>query len=80
MEHVEEIIAKLVNDEDVTAVEEEMRNFREEYSDTIERNRRRLNPDEKWIKEILDEEEKLLARNLSEVQPDVSFYACYVDV
>jgi hypothetical protein len=74
LEHVEEIIAKLVNDEDVTAVEEEMRNFREEYSDTIERNRRRLNPDEKWIKEILDEEEKLLARNLSEVQPDVSFY------
>lgn len=32
-----------MNNEDVAKVEEEMRNFREENSELIERNRRRMN-------------------------------------
>jgi len=63
LEHVEELIFKLLTDEDVEGVEEEIRNFREEHSDTIEKNRRRLNADDQWVKEILEEEAKALARN-----------------
>jgi CDK-activating kinase assembly factor MAT1 len=73
LEHVEEIIYKLVNDEDVAEVEEEMRTFREEHADIIERNRRRLNADDKWINEILDEEKRAHERNTLEYNNDVSF-------
>lgn len=76
LEHVEEIIYKLVNDEDVAEVEEEMRVFREEHSESIERNRRRLNTDDKWVNEMLDEEEKTKARNQSEYNHDVSIVFC----
>jgi hypothetical protein len=72
LEHVEELIFKLLNEEDVEAAEEEMRNFKEENSDTIEKNRRRLNADDKWIDEILEEEAKALARN-QEYDNDVRF-------
>jgi CDK-activating kinase assembly factor MAT1 len=71
LEHVEEIIFKLLNNEDIEQVEEEMRNFREEHSDTIEKNRRRLNADDQWIKEILEEESKALVRSQSEYNNDV---------
>ncbi|KAI6242871.1 Importin N-terminal domain-containing protein [Aphelenchoides fujianensis] len=58
LEHVEEIIFKLVNDVDVAEAEEEIRKFREQNAEQIERNRRRLNPDDLWIKEMLLEEQK----------------------
>ncbi|KAI6227964.1 RING-type domain-containing protein [Aphelenchoides besseyi] len=63
LEHVEEIVFKLVNEIDVQQVEEEIREFRERNSETIEKNRRRLNPDDQWIKEMLAEEAKAQARN-----------------
>lgn len=73
LERVEEIVFKLVNNEEVSQVEEEVRIFREENADTIERNRRRLNADDQWIKELLEEETKAQVRNEAEYNNDVSF-------
>lgn len=75
LEHVEQIIYKLVSNEDVAEIEEEIRNYREEHSDVIERNRRRLNADDQWISEILDEEAKVQARNQENNSQDASFYS-----
>ncbi|KAI6184208.1 RING-type domain-containing protein [Aphelenchoides bicaudatus] len=72
LEHIEEIIFKLVNNEDVAQIEEEMRSFREEHSDSIERNRRRMNADDRWISEMLDEEAKAQARNEMEYNNDLA--------
>jgi len=74
LEHVEEIIFKLVNDEDVASVEEEMRKYREENSDMIERNRRRLNVDDEWIKGVLEEEAKAAARNLTDTNNELNTF------
>jgi len=68
LERVETIIYKLVNNEDVAEIEEKIRIYREEHSEAIERNRRRLNADDKWINGILEQEAKAQARNQAEYQ------------
>lgn len=70
LEHIEVLIHKLVNSDDVAAVEEEVKIFREQNLDAIERNRRRLNPDDQWIKGILDEEAKNNSQNYFDVATD----------
>ncbi|KAI6194285.1 CDK-activating kinase assembly factor MAT1 [Aphelenchoides besseyi] len=74
LEHVEEIVFKLVNEIDVQQVEEEIREFRERNSEIIEKNRRRLNPDDQWIKEMLAEEAKAQARNQENFPNEVSAF------
>lgn len=56
LEHVEEIVFNLANDIDVEGIEAEVKKFKEEYEEKIEKNRRRLNPDDLWINEMLNEE------------------------
>uniref|UniRef100_A0A915ECH5 Cdk-activating kinase assembly factor MAT1 centre domain-containing protein n=1 Tax=Ditylenchus dipsaci TaxID=166011 RepID=A0A915ECH5_9BILA len=56
LEHFEDLIFKLVQEIDVEEVEAEMKQFRDQNVEKIERNRRRLNPDEIWINEMLGEE------------------------
>nr|CAD2180851.1 unnamed protein product [Meloidogyne enterolobii] len=57
LERVEDIIFKLTNDINTEEVEAEVKLFREENSELIERNKRRLSSDDLWIKRMLDEEE-----------------------
>jgi len=47
----------LTNDINTEEVEAEVKLFREENSELIERNKRRLSSDDLWIKRMLDEEE-----------------------
>lgn len=72
LEHVEELIFKQANEIDTASVEDEIRTFQERHADKIERNRRRLNADDQWIKETLDEEAKAAANNLANNIENVS--------
>ncbi|KAF7636527.1 RING-type domain-containing protein [Meloidogyne graminicola] len=57
LERVEDIIFKLANDIDTDAVEAEVKTFREENAELIERNKRRPTKDDLWIRRMLDEDE-----------------------
>lgn len=75
LEHVEEIVWRLTHDEDTQAVEEEMREFRDKNIETIERNRRRKNPDELYVEALLEEERK--AQALKETDPREVSRVCF---
>ncbi|CAD5210041.1 unnamed protein product [Bursaphelenchus okinawaensis] len=72
LEHVEELVWKLVHGEDVQAVEDEIAEFKDKNIDQIERNKRRLNPDDQWIKEVLDEEAKAAALKQTDPANDLN--------
>lgn len=76
LEHVELIIANLVNEVDVDKIEDEMRKYRDEHAEEIERNRRRMNTDDLWINDMLVEESKAQARN-QEYTNDVTLPICF---
>lgn len=71
LEHVEDIVHKLVNEIDVEQVEEEIKHFKEVHADIIERNRKRLTADDVWINKMLNEEANRAKRLKAEVVDDV---------
>lgn len=73
LERIEDIVWKLSHDEDVQDVEEEIRQFKEQHLDSIEKNKRRPNEDDKWINEHLEEEAKLAAARQSDPHHDVGY-------
>lgn len=62
MEELENIIFNLVNEIDVEETERKIKIFKETNQDLIERNRRRLNPDQIWINNMLEEESNRIRR------------------
>ena len=75
LEHVEELIYKMTNEIDIAQIEEETKAFQERHADTIERNRRRLNSDDQWIKETIEEEAKTSAQNHNDSMGEVEYCA-----
>ncbi|TKR95939.1 hypothetical protein L596_010033 [Steinernema carpocapsae] len=58
LERIETIVNNLIDGVDVEATEAEMNRFKDKYYEKIERNRRRLNADHKWIEEQLRDEDQ----------------------
>ena len=56
LERVEDIVFNLANELGVVETESEIKRFKEENADAIERNRKRLTPEEMRINQILEEE------------------------
>ena len=57
LEELEDVVFNLVNEIDVEETERRIKIFKESKQDLIDRNRRRLNPDQIWINKMLEEEE-----------------------
>jgi len=72
LENIEEIIFKLMQEVDMEETETEIKRFKEQHQEKIERNRRRLNPDEIWINEMLNEETRRSKRLKEEHSDDKS--------
>lgn len=70
LERVEEIVFNLANDIDVDETEAEVKKFKEVNQEKIERNRRRINPDDIWISEMLNEETNRTKRLKAELQEE----------
>lgn len=70
LERIEEIVWKLSHDDDVQNIEEEIRLFREQHIDAIEKNKRRPNEDDKWINKHLEEEARQAMLRQSEPAHD----------
>jgi CDK-activating kinase assembly factor MAT1 len=65
LEKVEDIVFRLANELDVENTEAEIKTFREQHIEIIERNKRRPTRDELWIRAML-EEEKVRQRKLQD--------------
>jgi len=70
LETYEDIIFKLANDIDVEETEAAIRAFKDEHAEQIELNRKRLTPDDIWINQMLDEEEKQARRLRTEIDEE----------
>jgi len=70
LEHIEDIVSKLVHEIDAEQVEEEIHQFREKNTELIERNRRRLNADDIWVNQMLEEEAKRSKRLQAETNEE----------
>lgn len=66
LERVEMLVMNLAQDIDVEEYENEIRQFQEAHSEQIERNRKRLDPDQLWVQQQL-KEEKAMKQRLAEV-------------
>lgn len=80
LERIEEIVFNLANEIDVEQIEVEMKQFKEENYEKIERNRRRLNKDDVWINEMLSEEANRAQRLKSEHQEESVGYCTTLTV
>ncbi|VDK27839.1 unnamed protein product [Gongylonema pulchrum] len=58
LEHVETVVMNLTCNIDVEETEAEISRFKEENSELIERNRRKLDEDQIWVRQMLEEEQK----------------------
>lgn len=76
MEELEDIIFNLVNEIDVEEMEKKIKIFKETNQDLIERNRRRLNPDQIWINNMLEEESNRI-RRLKALPEEVLFFVIF---
>jgi len=56
LEHVEEMVFRLVSEIDVDQTEAEIKQYKEQNSEIIERNRRRPTVDDIWISKMLEDE------------------------
>lgn len=65
LEKVEDIVFRLANELDVENTEAEIKTFREQHIEIIERNKRKPTRDELWIRAML-EEEKVRQRKLQD--------------
>jgi len=70
LEHVEELVQRLLNNESFTEIEEEIRQFCDKNAAAIERNRKRLNADDLWIQQQIEEELAQGARRIQEQHAD----------
>ncbi|CAJ0955581.1 unnamed protein product, partial [Mesorhabditis belari] len=62
LERVETIVMNLIHEEDVDGTEKEIKAFQEAHGEDIERNRKKLGPDELWIQQQIREESAMKAR------------------
>lgn len=59
LERIETIVMNLTHNIDVEETEAEISRFKEESSELIERNKRKLDEDQIWIRQMLGEEQKM---------------------
>jgi len=62
LENFEVLVANLTNGIDVEESEQEVDKFKKNNTERIERNRRRLNPDQLWIQRHIEDEERTRRR------------------
>lgn len=71
LERFEQLVWNLANDENVEETQQEMKRFANDHSELIERNRKRLGPDELWIQSCLDEERRFRERLTMDIENQV---------
>jgi hypothetical protein len=71
LERFETIIFNLTNGIDVAETESEVKEFQIRNAELIERNRKRLDADDLWIKEMLEEESMRTKRLQDEAMLEV---------
>uniref|UniRef100_A0A914XDX5 RING-type domain-containing protein n=1 Tax=Plectus sambesii TaxID=2011161 RepID=A0A914XDX5_9BILA len=68
LERFEQLVWNLANDENVEETQLEVKRFASERLDVIERNRKRLGPDEIWVQSCLDDERRFRERLTMDIE------------
>jgi len=79
LEKVEDIVFKLANDIDVEDTEAEVKQFKADHSEEIERNRKFITPDDKWINDCLADDMSRLKNRQAETEEEARNISKKVD-